>query len=444
MGNPPSEPFRDQIVKKSNALILAKYKSTQLENTIMSIALSRIEARKIDGRTKLEANLYPGELKYLISDPSHIYRDLKNLAKSIVGNTMIIEDGKGNFSAFSMVPNADFKDGVLKITFNDEIRSHIEGLGSEKGFTSLAIAITSTFESNASTRLYEVLKKEAYRIPHNGCAKIEYDLYELKFMIGIANSECEKAKNYIKRNKVLNWEEMYSILDKKDKQYDEWGDFKRYVLDKAKKELKEKSDIRFEYVGIREKRKTSRVLFTIYKNSSKAKEEKIKQRKEYIEKNMAPSDYTQMTLDFEDDDVVDMTIFSDFVGHNELTPQNIETFLDKAGGDEEKVRKAIALADKQDNIKNYVGWIISAITNNYTETQTMNGSAEMAKFMNRLEERIHDNSLVDESWERMKTKPDFDQFIESTGLKLDQLECAFDKLELIERYTRWSSRQKKD
>ena len=120
-----NELLQNLSLVKSNEMISAKYRSTLLENQIMAIALTRIEVNAKDKDSPLEARLYPGELKRLISDKSHIYRDLKALSKTITGHTMFIEDNKGNFKAFSVVPNADYQDGVFIIKFNNELKEHI-------------------------------------------------------------------------------------------------------------------------------------------------------------------------------------------------------------------------------------------------------------------------------------------------------------------------------
>ena len=113
-----NEPLYNLSLVKSNDMISAKYKATLLENQVMAIALTRIEVNEKDKEHPLVARLYPRELKKLVSDDRHIYRDLKDLAKTITGHTMFLEDGKGNFKAFSVVPNAIYKDGVFSIIFN--------------------------------------------------------------------------------------------------------------------------------------------------------------------------------------------------------------------------------------------------------------------------------------------------------------------------------------
>ena len=79
---------------KSNDMVSAKFKSSLLENKIMAVGLTRIEN---DENDNLEAKLYPGELQKIFSDKAHIYRDLKKVAKRIVGHVIVLEDGKGNF-----------------------------------------------------------------------------------------------------------------------------------------------------------------------------------------------------------------------------------------------------------------------------------------------------------------------------------------------------------
>ena len=100
--------------------------------------------------------------------------------------------------------------------------------------------------------------------------QVEYNISELRFIIGLANSDDQAVKNAMANmGKNIDWDELFEKLDKKDKKYEEWRDFQRRILKPAQEELKEKSDIRFEYKGIREGRKTKKLLFTIYRNIPK-------------------------------------------------------------------------------------------------------------------------------------------------------------------------------
>ena len=176
MPNYENLPMETRSYVKSNEMISAKYRSTLLENQVMAIALTRIEGNPNDLDNPLEARLYPGELKKLVSDDAHIYRDLKALAKSITGHTMFLEDGKGNFKAFSVVPNADYQDGVFILKFNQVLREHLFGL--ERNFTTLELSVMTNFKKSSSFRIYELLKKDLFRSKasvNNGRVDVEYN-----------------------------------------------------------------------------------------------------------------------------------------------------------------------------------------------------------------------------------------------------------------------------
>ncbi len=438
MGVHSNEPLANLSVRKSNDFISAKYKSTLLENQIMAIALTRIEVNASDREAPMEAKLYPGELKKLVSDPAHIYRDLKKLAKSITGHTMFLEDGKGNFKAFSVVPNADYIDGVFIIKFNNELRDHVLGL--EKNYTSLELSVMTDFKKNSSFRLYEVLKKEAYKIPkkEGAFAQVEYNISELRFIIGLANSDDQGVKNAMANmGNTINWDELFEKLDKKDKKYEEWRDFQRRILKPAQEELKEKSDIRFEYEGIREGRKTKRLLFTIYRNVPK-NQEVISERQKIIEANVAAFRQLEMPMDTFPD------LYGDFVGHNKLTKEDIDLLLKKADYQEERVRGAIAMADAQDSLTNYMGWLIRCIEKGYGQVETVAGSAQRADDIHEIREGMEKNKdiIVARAWERTKSKEDYDEFIgmiEKNGLTEELLESIYPVSETLQMYADWKA-----
>lgn len=435
MGSSGTEPLTNLSVRKSNDFISAKYKSSLLENQVMAIALTRIEVNSNDKDSPLEARLYPGEIKKLVSDPAHIYRDLKKLAKTITGHTMFLEDGKGNFKAFAVVPNADYIDGVFVIKFNNELRDHVLGL--EKNYTTLELSVMTDFKKNASFRLYEVLKKEAYKIPNgkDNYTQIEYNISELRFIIGLANSDDQSVKNAMASMKSIDWDELYEKLDKKDKKYEEWRDFQRRILIPAKEELEEKSDIRFEYEPVKEGRKTKRILFTIYRNIPK-NPEIIDERQALFEATTKPNRQLEMPYDLY------VELYDEYVGHNQLSKEDIDLLFKKAGGEAEKVRNAIELADKQPSIDNYMGWLIKCIENDYQATEVIEGSYEDAQdvkaVLNSYEALKESGIPQAKAWARIKGKDDYSDFIEFVilnGISEEQLEVIYSTEELVKMYT---------
>jgi len=441
MGNRDNEPLQNLSLVKSNEMISAKYKSTLLENQVMAIALTRIEVNAKDKDSPLEARLYPGELKRLVSDPVHIYRDLKSLSQSITGHTMFLEDGNGNFKAFSVVPNAEYKDGVFIIKFNSELKEHILGL--ERNYTTLELSVMTDFTKNASFRIYELLKKDLYKSKpeiNDGRVDVEYNISEFRFMIGLANGDDQGVKNEMARmsKNNINWDVLYQKLDKKDRKYEKWYDLAKYVIKPAQMELEEKSDIRFEYEGIRSGHSMNRIVFHIYKNKPAVEiieKQKIFEKEEMNRQLELPKDLAQYK-----------PLYDEFIDHNGLTTEDLDILIKKAEYNTERVRRAIELADEQEHINNYMGWIINCIKENYVQVEVIEGDAGKAETARAVERTIAENnkseSVQISVWERTKQREEFNDFvkeIELSGLSMEQLEEIYPANEKVQMFIDWKA-----
>ena len=184
---------------------------------------------------------------------------------------MFLEDGKGNFKAFSVVPNADYQDGVFIIKFNHVLKDHLLGL--DKNFTTLELSMMTNFTRNSSFRIYELLKKDLFRSKPSvnaGRVDVEYNLFEFRFLIGIANSDNAHVQNRIKDMKKIDWEELYHVLEKNggpnDIKFKQVERLQRECIKPAQEELERKSDIRFEYELVRIGRPYKKIVFHIYPN----------------------------------------------------------------------------------------------------------------------------------------------------------------------------------
>lgn len=428
----------NRLLQKSNQLVSAKYKSSLIENQIMAIALTRIEVNANDANSPIASKLYPGELKRLIGDPTNIYKTLKKVSKTMTGHTMFIEDGKGNFKAFAVVTNADYYDGVFTVEFNKQLREHVLGL--EKNYTTLELSVLTGFKKNSSFRLYELLKSHIYKSRkeiNDGRVDVEYNISELRFMIGLANGDDPSVKNAMAAmSNNIDWDDLYMHLDKKDRKYEAWYDFTRYVIDPAQTELKEKSNIRFEYEGIRDGHRMSRIMFFVYPNNP-SNTEVIDERQRLIEANALPNRQMEIPLD------TYPQIYVDYIGHNKLSKEDIDLLMQKAGLDEERVREVIQMADEQPNISNYMGWLIKAIENNYTRTDVLEGSAEKAEVFREVLDSYEKNKedIATKAWNKIKTKKEFPAFVkavEEGGLDIEQIEVIYSPQELTKAFTDWN------
>ncbi|MCR5098313.1 MAG: replication initiation protein [Lachnospiraceae bacterium] len=443
--------FENQLIEsrsyvKSNEMISAKYKSTLLENQVMAIALTRIEENFKDKDAPLEARLYPGELKKLVSDDAHIYRDLKALAKSITGHTMFLEDGKGNFKAFSVVPNADYQDGVFIVKFNPVLKDHILGL--DKNFTTLEISMMTNFTRNSSFRIYELLKKDLYRSKPNindGRVDVEYNLFEFRFLIGIANSDNTHVQNRIKNMKEVDWEELYHVLEKNgsksDIKYKTTDKLQKDCIKPAQEELERKSDIRFEYELVRIGRPYKKIVFHIYPNVPQDESE-LEVRKQFVENLNRRGRQYEMPMDISE---ATKGLYDDFVGHNGLAKEDIDHLLAVAKMDTDTVRQSIEYTDRQGVVNNYMGYIVRTIENRYFERETIavvEGSHEKAVVLDRVMGEARSDATKRRVWESTKNKDDFDDFLRfidaRKGLTFIELDEILPPEEAVEEYVEWA------
>ena len=426
----------DLMIRKSNTLISGKFKTSILENKIMAIALTRIEIK--DGCPV--ARLYPGEIKQLLgkNTDTNIYKKLKRTAKLMTGHQIVIEDSKGNFSIFTMVNNADYVDKQFIITFNKNMTPFVHQL--KNNFTTYEVATLMKIEKAHSYRLYELLKKEIYRSDpniNNGVVTKEYGLSELKCTIGLANTDEAGVQRAIADGK--SWDEIYYNVVK-DKSFEVWYEFRRQVLDVAQKELAEKSDIVFEYEPLKygSGAKVRRIRFYIAKNEPS----KTKPEMDRMVDLIHTMNEEQVASDTDNDGVYS------YIGHNKLTRDDIIEFMLVADEDEEKVENAIKLADKQDYLKNYVGWIISCIKGKYEQpTEVIQGSSEKADTVNNLKTEIDNNEadIAERIWSKIKNKEDYIEFIaylNSKGIKENTLDVVYDTNERIDLYTNWKTKRK--
>lgn len=435
--------------RKSNDLVMAKYQSSLLENKLMALALTKMEVRDHGDRNILEARLAPSELRELISDEKHIYRDLKKVAKVIPGHIMFLEDGKGNFKSFSIVTNADYIDGEFIVRFNDVLIEHTQYL-EKRTYTNYAISLMTSFERNSSFRIYEVLFREAYRIPKdkNAHIDVEYGLSELKFIIGLANTDNEEVKSAIANcNSDVDWDALYDQIDAKDKSYAKWPELRRWVILPAQKELEEKSNIRFEFEPIYINKAIKRIRFKIYHNTPKNPDmqEIIISKKQILDNSN--NQQLEMSQFFYP------KLFENYVGHNGLSYSDINNFISDADGNEDIVIKAIELADKQEKIRNYVGWIRRAIQNNNYEDveniEVMAGSSETAKVINKVNEDIETGAYAEEVWKHLKEMDKFKEYqnaLLENGITIEMLEIMHngDYKMLTDLYFGWvKNKQKK-
>lgn len=405
---------QELLVKKSNDLILSKYKSSSiLEAKILAMSLTRV---KMVGDYPY-AVLFASEIKKLLygeKNDKNIYTKIKMVADDMTTRNIFIErPEKREFHAFTLITDAHYADGKLELKFNSTASPLILNL--KNNFTTYELENIVKLKSTTSLRLYEILKKDAYKITSKTtCVQTEYSLAELKSLLGLIDMPENEMKRL--RNKGVSWEEIEELSNPKSSL--KYGIFRTRVLEKAKKEIGENTDICFDYKPIKSGRgaKVKIIVFTIYKN----------------DKSNIPDELREL------------------IGHNKLTEADIIMFYNDAEHDGDSVLRAIDMADKETDIKNYVGWIRSCIKNGYADpVHTMHGSAERGEFIDNIAES-YNAEVNDENsqmfigmWDRFKAKEEiFSKFEETLMMPLEMYEEYYSAKERVNAYIDWSRNNK--
>lgn len=468
-------PLENSKIYKSNIFISAKYKSTLIENKITGIALSRIQMKHLKDSSDYEvsAELYPGELKRLLKADTNLYKILKTTSKRMTNKTMLIEDGKGNFKTFAMITNADYVNGVFKITFNKELRPLISNL---KGpYTELEERVFLSLNSNHAYRLYELLKKEMYRTNRkmiDGHIEVEYNISELKFMIGICdidNKNIQSLRAQMGNN--IDYDKLFDKLPKSEQTYSHSSsDFIRRVIIPAQKELLEKSNIKFDYEPIKTKgKKVGSIKFYIYMENINAASLGLKAAFIDDEIDIPEILCDEQTIDVyddsqefrnnsDDDNIICINdevydLYDEFIGFHNLTKEDIDILMKYANGNIQRIKDAIYYVSEKSHVESsFMGYVVAILKNpdwNLEGTVVVHGhdlNKEMVKATKNIEREKKKAETKKKNpqdiWEHViKKRPDFCDFLldleKVKKWSLDDFEAVYDYPEMIDIWKKW-------
>ena len=368
--------------KKSNFLITSKYKSSILENKILSIALANAD----DIHEESEGLVYEiavSDLKRKMNiskSYGSFYDKLDDAAKSMTGRTIGTSNKKNRtFDYISVVTRATSKDGIFRIIFNPALKENIIDIKDK--FTVLKLSTMLSFKSSYSLRLYELLKdelqeikwqqdreaiaagkKNTYRQENLFKYETSIGLAELKLEMGVVNAELDKVKRVL-QGKNPDYEK--AVASSPEQIFKSWSDFRRRVLEKATEEINEKTDLHVEFEADKAGRGGKVVGVTFIITDSKTNKNSPKASTEVLMDDLGDLDIVEIE-DFDIDDLIDKVRL--IISEN-LKTKEIKSILQAADNDISKIKDAYELACKQSEIDNLVGWMIAAIKNGYTATK---------------------------------------------------------------------------
>ena len=340
-------PDSGSIYKKSNLLISAMYKTSLLENKCMHYAIYKIATKEYEDLGPdmgLSVTIPVNEIGDLLGlSKKGRYTDLLRMSKKSANRTIVLEDEKNDsFVVEPIISRIEYNKGDLNIRFSSSARKMMID---NARFTLLDIRLMLNFKSVFSLRLYEMLRSEAFQ--RKGEKKesfdIIYGLSELRLNLGVIDAN-EPAVRDILISDESDFDRAAAAATQN--RYKTFGDLKRHVIDVAVNEINEQTDIMVSYDMIRNRTGVTKIRFTVvYKKDRKEETKQLSEK----EKMMFLLKISKLNV-LED-----------------ATLQDLEAVAEAADYEYDVIAKQAKNLESAKSVTSPIGWLISAIRNNYNE-----------------------------------------------------------------------------
>ena len=217
---------KDLVVTKANKLVEASYRLNVSEQRVLALLVTQIHP---DDEEFKPYRFKVAELAALIETRNNkAYREVQELTLSLIKKGLQIRE-PNKLVQMSWLSSATYYEGkgTVELKFAPEMKPYLLRL--QERFTSYKLANVVKLRSRYSVRLYELLKQ------YESLGKRSFELVDLRRILGLSDSEF-----------VL------------------WNDFKRFVLERALRELPKKTDLGFSYTVRKRARAVAFVDFKIW------------------------------------------------------------------------------------------------------------------------------------------------------------------------------------
>ena len=363
---------RQEMVSRSNVLIESKSSTSLFERKLLNIAIAKAVIE--DG--ELIARVTTKDVKnYLHISGNSIYTRLRDASKETLGHVVSIEDeGKENFIMFNVVNKCEYRDGVFTTRFTKEMKPHIYNL--KKDYTRMSLDVLCSFKSLFTTRIYEILRTQYYRFEKEASDEIivprppkaPYSLSELKFTLNVVDANASKTvKRLVEQGRFDE-----AIEEIKDASFEDWRNFRRKVLEVAKKELEESnySEIRFDYEPVKSGKggKVTGIRFKVRKNLNCTHHSDLWRIRGDEMLEIIPDVLETKQPGIQEGLILEV---ADIFGNEPITIQDIKTLILAADQDVESIKKAFAMAKQQTYINNLIGWMKKCLEEKWYENEVL-------------------------------------------------------------------------
>lgn len=227
---------KDYIVTKSNTLVTANYDLSLQEQKLILTLASMVQPN--DEEFKEYEFKIKEFMELLGVDTKTKYTEIPKITKELMKKVFEIREGQ-DIVQLSWLSSARYKtgNGVVVLKFDSSLKPYMLQL--KELYTSYKLENILSLRSKYSLRLFEVLKS-----------------------------------NQFKKVWIVELEELKKILGVTEKSYSVYQNIKNRIVIQAQKELKEKTDIEFDFEEIKTGRKVTSLKFYIHSNKTKNKNTK--------------------------------------------------------------------------------------------------------------------------------------------------------------------------
>ncbi len=326
----------------ANKIIRGKQKMTIYEAKLIRILIAQI--KKEDKNFRMYQTNIRNLAEMLGTDRKNIQREIRNVCKNIMKQIVEIENGEDwEILHWLSYAKYDSKTGIIMLMLSEEISPYVLAL--KEKFTRYQTKNILTMQSFYAIRLYELLQMRI-GMDRKKILVYQFGVEELRIIL-----ECESKFKQI-------------------------GEFKRFVLDIAVREISSET----EYICTYECRKTGRTITEIIFLLEEKEEQKIRleKKQENQEQEIKP----------DLDDLIDR--LREII-KEPLRTKEYKSILQAAGNNIELIEQKYQIAQKQKKIDNLVGWLIAAIQEEYEEPI----EKKKVSGFNNIENRKYDYSKLE-------------------------------------------------
>ena len=254
-------PNGDDIVRKSEALTKARYKLNPLALKFVTTIIANLKrSDEVDKKYIFRVKDFADLMGVSYHD---IYAEMEEAVEELLKKPLHIKEDNGWLKA-NWISSARYKEGEGTITFriDPDLRPYLLAL--QEKFLQYRLENIFRLRSGYVIRLYEILKDWHNQAIRYGNGKKVEKIVEVKWLREIL----EIPKSY-----------QYS------------SHFKKLIIEKAKKQFAEHTDIIFDYEEIKTGRKVTHLKFIIEENPKNAKPMEDKNRYSFLKSKKAFVNY---------------------------------------------------------------------------------------------------------------------------------------------------------